>query len=410
MSPPPGDGARRRPRVQTRSRRFSSGVERPEPERDEQERPTDAIECALGDAPTEPPCQGLIDRDVARAVGGRGLHRRGTPIDVATFRWVCIGDPMLVIANVDAPSTEVDDAYDAPMASRLTRYGNWLACCLSRGPRSPLGDGDVELLAEEMGEQSYAGGTFVFRQGDPAAKVHVLRSGSVELSRQVRGRRVTLQVLRPGDVFGDVPVFLGEPEPFDARALQDSSVLSLDAAALYPAVGRPAMVRLPRRADGRIAAPTHRLVGGRHRVTARVDPAAGSRPGWTCPRHSGRSRPTPRGSTVERPASAEVARGRRARGAALPPHRPRRPWRAALTARRVRSFAQRAPARRQLTSAGAASTRCRRRRARNTSASDLACNRRIATFRALRYDARLLPGSPCIDHTFIAAAGARHTR
>lgn len=148
------------------------------------------------------------------------------------------------------------------MASRLTRYGNWLACCLSRGPRSPLGDGDVELLAEEMGAQSYAGGTFVFRQGDPAAKVHVLRSGSVELSRQVRGRRVTLQVLRPGDVFGDVPVFLGEPEPFDARALQDSSVLSLDAAALYellqtrPLVARRWFVSLAERMAGL----QHRLI------------------------------------------------------------------------------------------------------------------------------------------------------
>jgi len=120
----------------------------------------------------------------------------------------------------------------------------------------------VELLAEEMGEQSYAGGTFVFRQGDPAAKVHVLRSGSVELSRQVRGRRVTLQVLRPGDVFGDVPVFLGEPEPFDARALQDSSVLSLDAAALYellqtrPLVARRWFVSLAERMAGL----QHRLI------------------------------------------------------------------------------------------------------------------------------------------------------
>lgn len=119
------------------------------------------------------------------------------------------------------------------MSSRLGRYGAWLACCLSRGSRAPLGDSDVALLAEEMGEESYAGGMFVFRQGTPAAKVHILRTGTVELSRMVKGRRVTLQVLRPGDVFGDVPVFLGEPEPFDARAVEDCTVLSLDAAQLF---------------------------------------------------------------------------------------------------------------------------------------------------------------------------------
>lgn len=119
------------------------------------------------------------------------------------------------------------------MASRFARYGAWLACCLSRGPRSPLGENDISLLAEEMGEESYAGGTFVFREGDPAAKVHVLRTGTIELSRNVKGRRVTLQVLRPGDVFGDIPVFLGEPEPFDARAVEDCTVLALDAEALF---------------------------------------------------------------------------------------------------------------------------------------------------------------------------------
>jgi CRP-like cAMP-binding protein len=138
----------------------------------------------------------------------------------------------------------------------LARYGSWLACCLSRGPRSPLGEGDVELLAEEMGEQSYAGGTFVFRQGEQAAKVHVVRTGSVELSRMVNGRRVILQVLRPGDVFGDVPVFLGDPEPFDARAVEDCTALELDSAALYdllqtrPLVARRWFVSLSERMAG----------------------------------------------------------------------------------------------------------------------------------------------------------------
>ncbi len=96
-----------------------------------------------------------------------------------------------------------------------------------------MGEHDVELLVDQVGEQSYAGGTFVFRRGDPSAQIHILRTGTLELSREVSGRQVALQILRPGDVFGDVPAFLGEPEPFDARALEDCTVLSLDAAALF---------------------------------------------------------------------------------------------------------------------------------------------------------------------------------
>jgi CRP-like cAMP-binding protein len=86
--------------------------------------------------------------------------------------------------------------------------------------------------------------------------VHVVRAGTVELSREIKGRRVTLQVLQPGDVFGDVPVFLGDPEPFDARAVEDCTVLELDAAALYhllqtrPMVARRWFISLAERMAG----------------------------------------------------------------------------------------------------------------------------------------------------------------
>lgn len=109
----------------------------------------------------------------------------------------------------------------------------WLACCLSRGSRAPIGEDDVAKLVAEVGEQTHAGGTFVFRQGEEAARVHILRSGRVELSKVISGRRVVLQMLGPGDVFGDVPALLGEPEPFDARAVVDSTLLSMETPELF---------------------------------------------------------------------------------------------------------------------------------------------------------------------------------
>lgn len=142
------------------------------------------------------------------------------------------------------------------MGDRFARFGAWIAMCLSRGPQSPLAPSDVALLAEEMGETYVAGGTYVFRRGDPAAKVHVVRTGTIALSREIRGRRVTVQVLRPGDVFGDVPAFLGEPEVFDARAVDDCTVLSLDTSALFdllqtrPLIARRWFVSLAERMAG----------------------------------------------------------------------------------------------------------------------------------------------------------------
>lgn len=142
------------------------------------------------------------------------------------------------------------------VGARLAQYGMWVACCLSRGRRAPLGEGDIDQLVAAFGEMRFAGGTNIFCQGDEAAQIHVVRTGTIELSRVISGRRVALQILQPGDVFGDVPAFLDEPEPFDARALEDCVILSLDASSLFlllqtrPQAARRWMVSLSERMAG----------------------------------------------------------------------------------------------------------------------------------------------------------------
>ena len=110
----------------------------------------------------------------------------------------------------------------------LSPEARWLAACLSRGDLAPLGAEEVAELATEFERTSVVAGTLLFRQGDRPDRVYVLRSGSVELVRSVGVRRLALVVLRPGDVFGDVPVLLERPEPFDAEALEDSVVFTID--------------------------------------------------------------------------------------------------------------------------------------------------------------------------------------
>jgi len=73
---------------------------------------------------------------------------------------------------------------------------------------------------------------------------------------------VALQILRAGDVFGDIPLFVGMDEPFDARALTDTTVLSIDADGLFrllaerPSLARRWLVSVA----GRMAAVQARLV------------------------------------------------------------------------------------------------------------------------------------------------------
>jgi CRP-like cAMP-binding protein len=113
------------------------------------------------------------------------------------------------------------------------RHAAWIARCLGRGDLAPLGADDIEDLVSLLGEQSFTAESTLFRTGDRPAEVLIVREGLVELSRKVGGRRVVLQVLRPGDVFGDVPMLVRMTEPFDARALEDSVILSLDSVGLF---------------------------------------------------------------------------------------------------------------------------------------------------------------------------------
>jgi CRP-like cAMP-binding protein len=108
----------------------------------------------------------------------------------------------------------------------------WIACCLGRGSLAPLDPDDIADLVAELGERRYPAGSLLFRMGEAPARVHIVHSGTVELSRELNGRRVVLQILAPGDVVGDISLFIRMAEAFDARALEDSVVLTMDSLAL----------------------------------------------------------------------------------------------------------------------------------------------------------------------------------
>ncbi|MFQ5556090.1 MAG: Crp/Fnr family transcriptional regulator [Acidimicrobiales bacterium] len=121
---------------------------------------------------------------------------------------------------------------------------SWLAASLGRGDLAPLSCADLEELAGHMAETRFAGGMRVYKRYQLPDRVHILRSGTVELARELGGRRVVVQLLRPGAVFGDIPLFLRTGEPTEARATEDSTVLSIDSLTLFTLLGqRPNLAR-----------------------------------------------------------------------------------------------------------------------------------------------------------------------
>jgi CRP-like cAMP-binding protein len=110
----------------------------------------------------------------------------------------------------------------------VDRQAQWIARCFGRPELAPLTADDIHELAGLLREDRYPAGTTLFRMGDAPARVGIIRRGAVEVSRHLNGRRVVLQILRPGDGIGDVGVFLRMTAPYDGLAVEDTVILSMD--------------------------------------------------------------------------------------------------------------------------------------------------------------------------------------
>lgn len=111
----------------------------------------------------------------------------------------------------------------------MRQHAEWIAQQLGRPELAPLGPDDIQELAGLLCEEHYPAGTTVFRTGDPPTRVGIIRRGAVELSRNLNGRRVVLQILQPGDAVGDIGIFLRITAPYEGVALEDTFILTIEA-------------------------------------------------------------------------------------------------------------------------------------------------------------------------------------
>ncbi len=88
-----------------------------------------------------------------------------------------------------------------------------------------LGPDEIERIANETLERSFARGEVLFLEGEPCLGLYVVKSGSVRIFKSSPGgREQVLLITRQGDSFNDVPVFDGGPNPASASALETSTV------------------------------------------------------------------------------------------------------------------------------------------------------------------------------------------
>jgi CRP/FNR family transcriptional regulator, cyclic AMP receptor protein len=108
-----------------------------------------------------------------------------------------------------------------------------------------LPEQDLKALAAISRLRSFRRGQVVFTRGDPGDSVIVVVSGRVKITaRSADGGELTLAIIQPGDLTGELGVVDGGPRSADAETLEDSQLLLIprdavrDVCARVPSAGQ----------------------------------------------------------------------------------------------------------------------------------------------------------------------------
>ncbi|MHB8667212.1 MAG: Crp/Fnr family transcriptional regulator [Burkholderiales bacterium] len=97
----------------------------------------------------------------------------------------------------------------------------------------------LEAIGAAATEQRIGAGTALFRRGDPCDGMHVIVLGRVKLGLLAPGgAEKVVEILGPGQSFGEAVMFMGKPHNLYAEALADSLLLHIRSNAVLEAVAR----------------------------------------------------------------------------------------------------------------------------------------------------------------------------
>ena len=94
-----------------------------------------------------------------------------------------------------------------------------------------LDETQLEELAVLLRRRHYAKGEAIFREGDAGSSLFIVEAGRVKIAiGSPGGNEVILDLLEPGDFFGELSLLDREPRSADAVAIEMASLLSLQRA------------------------------------------------------------------------------------------------------------------------------------------------------------------------------------
>ena len=91
-----------------------------------------------------------------------------------------------------------------------------------------LDTGELARVAEVCREQTFAGGEYIFREGEAGNRLYLIVEGEVRISRDVPGSgEEALAIMKPGAMFGEMAVFDRSERSTDAISNGGTKVITI---------------------------------------------------------------------------------------------------------------------------------------------------------------------------------------
>jgi CRP-like cAMP-binding protein len=90
-----------------------------------------------------------------------------------------------------------------------------------------LSQPDIDALNSVCAEESFKSGDTIFPEEGPGDKMYVIKSGSIKITKKVKGQENTLAVINAGEFIGEMALLDGLPRSAAAKAASDTMVVSI---------------------------------------------------------------------------------------------------------------------------------------------------------------------------------------
>jgi CRP-like cAMP-binding protein len=94
---------------------------------------------------------------------------------------------------------------------------------------------ELDAVLELATERRVRRGQTIFQKGDEGTSMMAVLSGRVRIGAvSAEGKEVTLNVINPGEVFGEIALLDGKPRSADAQATEETNLLVLERRVFLP--------------------------------------------------------------------------------------------------------------------------------------------------------------------------------